>query len=840
MIKSVVGILAHVDAGKTTLAESLLFKTGRLRKIGRVDKGDTHLDTHDLERARGITIFAGQSVISLGNTEITLLDTPGHVDFSAETERILRVLDYAVMVISGTDGVQAHTATLWKLLDFYNIPTFIFVTKMDFARFDKAYLMAGIKKELSDNCIDMSDDNADKQEEMAFCSDAAMEMYEKSGAVDDKTAASLIAGRKMFPCYFGSGFKADGVDEFIAALDGYILPKAYPESFGAKVFKITHDSNGARITHLKITGGRLKTKDILNYRGKSEKVNEIRIYSGAKYESADEVEAGGVCAVTGISDAKSGEGFGIEKADGEPVLEPVMKYSLVLPDGMDAKTFMPSLKEIEEEEPLLNVSWNSHLQQISVSLMGQVQVEILKSLILQRYDVAVDIVNGRVQYKETINDTVEGVGHYEPLRHYSEVHLILSPLGRGEGIRFSSVCNEDLLDRNWQRLILQNLSEKQHLGVLTGSPVTDIKFTLASGKAHLKHTEGGDFRQSTYRAVRQGLMQAQSVLLEPYYNFRIETPPEHIGRVISDIKMLSGEFDAPFEDGSMTVLCGKAPVSTMNSYAASLASFTSGRGRIQLSVSGYDICHNAAEVIADAAYNPESDLENTPDSVFCAHGSGFPVKWNEVKNYMHLESCLKKKNDAVYAPRNFRIEDKELEAIMEREFGPQKTTQTLYRAPKPITGGVFDWKDVASRDRYLIVDGYNCIFAWESLKEDAESDISLARKKLMDTLCNYAAFTESNVVLVFDGYKVSGNPGEKYKYNNINVVYTKERETADAYIEKFVSDVGKNHNVKVVTSDGLIQLSAVRFGVIRLSSREFESEIEARSREISEFIKTHM
>ena len=840
MRRSVVGILAHVDAGKTTLAEALLYKTGRLRKTGRVDNGDTHLDTHELERARGITIFAGQSVINLGSTEITLLDTPGHVDFSAETERILRVLDYAVMVISGTDGVQAHTATLWKLLEYYNIPTFIFITKMDFARFDKSVLMSGLKKELSDNCVDMSQDNADKQEEMALLSDAAMELYEKSGAVDDKTAASLIAGRKMFPCYFGSGLKMEGIDEFIAALDGYIIPKEYPESFGAKVFKITHDQNGARVTHLKITGGRLKTKDILTYRDKSEKVNEIRIYSGAKYESADETEAGGICAVTGISDALSGDGFGMEIEDGEPKLEPVMNYTLLLPDGVDAKTFMPKLKQIEEEEPLLNVSWNSHLKEISVSLMGQVQVEILKSLILQRFDIVVDIVNGRVQYKETINNTVEGVGHYEPLRHYSEVHLILSPLKRGEGVKFSTTCNEDLLDRNWQRLILQNLSEKQHLGVLTGSPVTDIKFTLASGKAHLKHTEGGDFRQSTYRAVRQGLMQAESVLLEPYYNFRIETPPEHIGRAISDIKMLSGDFDAPFEDGSMTVLCGRAPVSTMNSYAATLASYTSGRGRIQLSVAGYDVCHNADEVISNAAYNPESDLENTPDSVFCAHGSGFPVKWNEVKNYMHLESVLKQKSDNVYASRNFRIEDKELEAIMEREFGPAKTTQTLYRAPKPVTGGVFDWTDVASRDRYLIVDGYNCIFAWESLKADAENDISLARKKLMDILCNYAAFTESNVVLVFDGYKVSGNPGEKYKYNNINVVYTKERETADAYIEKLVSDVGKNHNVKVVTSDGLIQLSAVRFGVVRLSSREFEDEIAARSKEISEFIKTHM
>lgn len=838
MNKSVVGIIAHVDAGKTTLAEALLYKTGKLRKQGRVDNGDTHLDTHEIERQRGITIFAGQSVFTLGDTEITLLDTPGHVDFSAETERILHVLDYALLVISGTDGVQAHTITLWKLLQIYNIPTFIFVTKMDFARYPKAEIMKGLKKELSDNCIDMSEDNEDRYEELALCSEEAMEQFLNANAVDLKTVANLVFSRSAFPVYFGSGLKSEGIDYLLASLESLIIPKNYPDSFGARVFKITHDENGNRITHLKITGGGLRVKETFEYNGKSEKINEIRMYSGAKFTPADYAEKGSVCAVTGLTEAQSGMGLGYEKDSSQPILEPVMIYRLILPKDVDAKTFMPKLRLLEEEDPQLHILWNQRSQEISVSLMGQIQVEILKSIILSRFNVEVDIADGKVQYKETISDRVEGVGHYEPLRHYSEVHLILSPLPSGSGIKFNTTCNEDLLDRNWQRLILTNLAEKTHIGVLIGAPITDMKITLASGKAHIKHTEGGDFRQATYRAVRQGLMQAKSRLLEPYYEFTIHLPTEYIGRAISDIKMLYGEFEPPTEENGISILKGKAPVSTMNTYASTLAAYTSGRGRIRLTVCGYFDCHNEAQIIEEHNYNPEADLDNSPDSVFCAHGSGFPVKWNEVKNYMHLESALKTDSQPISAPKRVHIEDKELEAIMEKEFGPAKTTQTLYRYT-PQTQSEKDMEfDSSVMDKYVIVDGYNCIFAWDSLKTLIDDNMPLARKTLADTLSNYAAYTRSNIVLVYDGYRRPEGEAERILYHNIHIVYTKEKETADAYIEKLVTQIGKNHNVRVVTSDGMIQLTAVKSGVVRIPSKAFEEEIESVKSEITEFIKS--
>ena len=842
MKKSVIGILAHVDAGKTTLAEAMLYKSGKTRKLGRVDHGDTLLDTHALERERGITIFAGQAVLPLDTLEVTLLDTPGHVDFSAETERMLQVLDYAVLVISGTDGIQAHTLTLWKLLSAYNIPTFIFVTKMDFARLSRAEILAGLQKELSADCIDFSPDCiAARDEAAAVCREDILEQYLETGSVTDGDLAELIAGRLIFPCFFGSGLKLDGIDAFLSALQTFVTVREYPNVFGAKVFKITHDPSGTRLTHLKVTGGVLRVRDTIDYDGVSEKISAVRIYSGEKFTTADEVPAGGVCAVAGLLSTHNGQGLGMERATVEPMIEPVMRYRINLPPTTDAKAFMPKLRLLEEEDPQLHITWNAHQQEIHVGLMGEVQTEILRSLIADRFGVDVTIDCGRVLYKETISGKVEGVGHYEPLRHYAEVHLILEPLERGKGLIFATKCSEDALDRNWQRLILTNLAEKQHLGVLTGSPVTDMKITLAAGRAHIKHTEGGDFRQATYRAVRQGLMQAQSVLLEPFYAFRLEVPTEQIGRAISDIRARCGSFSAPEDAGGVMLLHGRAPVTTLNDYAAEVAAYTGGKGRLLLTVAGYDVCHNTEDVLAEFAYRPESDLDNSPDSVFCAHGGGFPVKWDKVSEYMHIESCLQKEENPyipVYNKRNFHIDDKELEAIMTREFGPARETSNLYRpahrdAPQKETVCETD-----TRKKYLIVDGYNVIFAWDDLKALAETNLDAARETLMHVLCNYAAFTKCEVVLVFDAYMVAGNAGSRFDHRNIHVAYTKERETGDAYIEKLVADIGKNYNVRVVTSDGLIQLSAVRFGVLRLSAQEFEREIDEVHEQIRDFIES--
>lgn len=842
MRKTVIGILAHVDAGKTTLAEAMLYKTGKIRKLGRVDTGDTLLDTDDLERERGITIFAGQALLPLDGLEVTLLDTPGHVDFSAETERVLQVLDYAVLVISSTDCVQAHTLTLWKLLQVYNIPTFIFVTKMDFARATREQILSELRRDLSAECIDFSADRiAERDEAAAMCREDVLERYLETGAVTDADLAELIGGRLCFPCFFGSGLKVEGIDYFLDALRRYTVQKVYPNTFGAKVFKITHDPSGARLTHLKVTGGTLRVRDEMTVNGESEKVSAIRIYSGEKFVTADAVEAGGVCAVVGLQNTRGGQGLGTEQASDDPVIEPVMNYRIVLPETTDAKAFLPKLRLLEEEDPQLHVTWNSHLQEIHVGLMGEVQTEILRSCIARRFGVDVTIDSGRVLYKETIENTVEGVGHYEPLRHYAEVHLLLEPLERGRGLVFATRCSEDLLDRNWQRLILTHLAEKQHLGVLTGSPITDMKITLVAGRAHLKHTEGGDFRQSTYRAVRQGLMQAKSVLLEPYYSFLLEVPQEQIGRAISDIRTRKGEFSAPEDAGGVMILCGTAPVTTMNGYASEVAAYTGGRGRLLLTVSGYDVCHDAQAVVEAMAYDAESDLENSPDSVFCAHGSGFPVKWDRVAEYMHMESCLKKKAEAAMPSlnrRNFHIDDKELEAIMTREFGPARETSNLYRPARPRTESTAREVNIEQRKQYWIVDGYNVIFAWQDLKALADTNLDAARETLMHVLSNYAAYTHSEVVLVFDAYMVAGNVGSRFDYHNIHVAYTKERETGDAYIEKLVADIGKNYNVRVVTSDNLIQLSAVRVGVLRLSAQEFEKEIDRVHEQIADFIRT--
>lgn len=831
MKKIIAGILAHVDAGKTTLAEAMLYRTGKLRKIGRVDHGDTALDTHALERERGITIFASQAVFSTDKMEVTLLDTPGHVDFSSETERTLGVLDYAILVISGLDGVQSHTLTLWKLLRLYGVPTFVFVTKMDFARKSREEIIENLNSELDGEFVDFGDEAA-MSEGLALCSESMMEKYLGGETIDEREIAEAIKLRQVFPCFFGSGLKLDGIDEFIDALEKYTIQPEYSEAFGAKVFKISHDPQGVRLTHIKVTGGSIKVREMIG----NEKISGIRIYSGAKFTTADEGKSGEICALTGLDKTHNGQGLGFESAGERPTLEPVMNYRVVLPDGCDADTILPKLRELEEEDPQLHVTWNSHLKEIHVGLMGDVQAEILKSIVAERFGVKIDIDSGRVMYKETIENKVEGIGHYEPLRHYAEVHLIMEPLPRGSGLVFRTDCSEDTLDRNWQRLILMHLGEKQHLGVLTGSPITDMRITLAAGRAHIKHTEGGDFRQATYRAVRQGLMQAKSKLLEPYFSFRLEVPSEQIGRAINDIRMKSGSFDSPEESGGISVLRGRAPVTELNGYASEVAAYTGGRGRLYCESAGYDDCHNAEKVIAELAYDPEADLENTPDSVFCAHGGGFGVKWNKVGEYMHLESCLEKEKP--YTPpvnrRNLHIDDKELEAIMEREFGKPK--HELYRpTAKKNDENQTDF-EMTERKSYVLVDGYNVIFAWDELKSLADTDLGAARERLMEILCNYSAYTKNNVVLVFDAYKVPGNTGERFDFHNIHVVYTKERELGDVYIEKLISEIGKNDRVRVVTSDNLIQLSAVRFGVLRMSAAEFEREVDSVHAKIGKFL----
>lgn len=830
----VIGITAHVDAGKTTLAEAMLYRTGQLRKLGRVDHGSAAMDSHLLERERGITIFLSQAELPLGDMEVTLLDTPGHVDFSAEMERTLSVLDYAILVISGVDGVQAHTRTLWRLLELYRVPTFLFVTKMDFGRRDRDCLMESLRHELGEGCVDFTPAARDRRmEQLATCREDALEAYLDTGMVPEELVRQLVRQRLVFPCWFGSGLKLEGIDEFLEGLARYVEPPAYPAAFSARVFKISHDAQGKRLTHLKVTGGTLRVRDAISYGGRQEKAAQLRIYTGGRFRPVDQVPAGGICAVQGLTATWGGQGLGEREEAVRPVLEPVMRYRMALPPDCDSRVLLPQLRQLEEEDPQLR--FTARDGELHVSLMGRVQAEILRSLVAQRFGVEVELDRGRVLYKETIDAPVEGVGHYEPLRHYAEVHLLLEPLPQGSGLVLAIRCPEDDLDRSWQRLIMTHLQEKTHLGVLTGSPVTDMKITLMSGRAHIKHTEGGDFRQATYRAVRQGLMQARSRLLEPYYAFRLEVPPEQLGRAISDVRLRSGSFDAPEEAGDMTLLRGQVPVTEFDDYAQEVASYTGGRGRLSLEPAGYGPCHNPNAVIAAADYDPEADLENTPDSVFCAHGGGFPVKWNRVAEYMHLPGCLEKPRDeeAPARRRCIRLDDAELEAIMAREFGPVR--RPLYRAPEkretlPDTG----LREIGQR--YYVVDGYNVIFDWDELHALADRDLSAARERLMDTLCGWAAFTRTQVVLVFDGYKVPGSLGEKLDYRGIHVVYTKERETGDMYIERFLQQVGKNDHVRVVTSDGLIQLSAVRTGVMRMSSAEFGRQVAEASDQIQAFI----
>ena len=829
----VIGITAHVDAGKTTLAEAMLYRTGQLRKLGRVDHGSAAMDSHLLERERGITIFLSQAELPLGDMEVTLLDTPGHVDFSAEMERTLSVLDYAILVISGADGVQAHTRTLWRLLELYRVPTFLFVTKMDFGRRDRDCLMESLRHELGEGCVDFTPTARDRRmEQLATCREDALEAYLDTGMVPEELVRQLVGRRLVFPCWFGSGLKLEGIDEFLEGLARYVEPPAYPAAFSARVFKISHDAQGKRLTHLKVTGGTLRVRDAISYGGRQEKAAQLRIYTGGRFRPVDQVPAGGICAVQGLTATWGGQGLGEREEAVRPVLEPVMRYRMALPPDCDSRVLLPQLRQLEEEDPQLR--FTARDGELHVSLMGRVQAEILRSLVAQRFGVEVELDRGRVLYKETIDAPVEGVGHYEPLRHYAEVHLLLEPLPQGSGLVLATRCPEDDLDRSWQRLIMTHLQEKTHLGVLTGSPVTDMKITLMSGRAHIKHTEGGDFRQATYRAVRQGLMQARSRLLEPYYAFRLEVPPEQLGRAINDVRLRSGSFDTPEESGDLTLLRGRVPVTEFDDYAQEVASYTGGRGRLSLEPAGYGPCHNPDAVIAAADYDPEADPDNTPDSVFCAHGGGFTVKWDKVPEYMHLPSCLEKpREDAPVRRRCIRLDDAELEAIMTREFGPVR--RPLYRAPEkreaPADTGL---REIGQR--CYVVDGYNVIFDWEELHALADRDLSAARERLMDTLCGWAAFTHTQVVLVFDGYKVPGSLGEKLDYRGIHVVYTRERETGDMYIERFLQQVGKNDHVRVVTSDGLIQLSAVRTGVMRMSSAEFGRQVAEASDQIQAFI----
>ncbi|MBR2483776.1 MAG: NYN domain-containing protein [Oscillospiraceae bacterium] len=841
-----IGILAHVDAGKTTLSEGLLYHTGKIKKLGRVDHRDTYLDTHAIERERGITIFSKQAVLTTDKMQVTLLDTPGHVDFSAETERTLSVLDYAILVISASDGVQAHTETLWRLLQRYGVPTFVFVTKMDLPDVDRAALMQELKKRLGAGCVDFGGENRD--EEIAVLDDALLERYLEEGCVEAREIALLVRQRMLYPCYFGSGLQLQGVEEFLQGVEDYTLAPEASEKFGAQVFKIARDPQGARLTYLKVTGGSLKVRTALQYRpageeeAVEEKINQIRRYSGAKFDAVDEMLPGDICAVTGLSATYPGQALGAERSADLPALEPVMSYRLRLPEGSDVRVELPKLQQLQEEDPQLHIVWDERLREIQLRLMGEVQIEVLQRMIADRFDLDVTIDTGRVRYLDTIRDTVEGVGHYEPLRHYAEVHLLLEPLPRGSGLVFASACREDVLDLNWQRLILTHLEEKPHLGVLTGSPITDMKITVVAGRAHLKHTEGGDFRQSTYRAVRHGLMKAESVLLEPYYRFRLEVPMEEIGRAISDIRLRSGTFDAPEEEGGNMVLTGRAPVAVLRDYAQELAAYTRGRGRFHCTVEGYDLCHNPEEVIAEIGYDAERDTENTADSVFCAHGAGFVVKWTEVEEHMHLESCLKtetEETEVETAPRvvhrNLSIDDKELEAIMLREFGPISRRQ--YSAAKEYSAPA---KSVNYRKKtnYLIVDGYNLIFAWDELAELGREDIGAARYRLQEILSNYRGYTGCELILVFDGYLVKGSQGSTEEHHGIHVVYTKEGETGDLYIERLTNEIGKNDAVRVATSDGMIQMAALRDGVQRMSSRELIEEIKEVEKKISADIDT--
>lgn len=850
-----IGLLAHVDAGKTTLSESMLYLSGRIRQQGRVDHGNAYLDTYELERARGITIFSKQAELVFGELEVTLLDTPGHVDFSAEMERTLRVLDYAILVINGADGVQGHTETLWKLLKQYRIPAFLFINKMDQNGTDAEKLLEELRVKLSGSCIRFgeAEDSEEFLENVAMAEEQVLETYLEHGTIERGEISRLIWERKVFPCYFGSALKNIGVKEFLAGLECYAKERSYPEEFGAKVYKIARDPQGNRLTYLKVTGGVLKVRDLIRYQDVEEKVSQIRIYSGEKYDAVQEVRAGRVCAVTGLTKTYPGEGLGAEPPSEGPVLTPVLNYQLILPEGCDTHGMLLKLRQLEEEDPELHIVWNEELGEIHAQLMGEVQTEILQSMIRERFQTEVTFGPGNIVYKETIKRPAEGVGHFEPLRHYAEVHLLLEPGESGSGLVFAADCSEDVLDRNWQRLILTHLAEKEHRGVLTGSAITDMKITLVAGRAHLKHTEGGDFRQATYRAVRQGLKSTESVLLEPYYEFRMEIPAEFVGRALTDIQRMAGEFQTPDTEGDFAVITGSAPVSEMRDYQLEVTSYTKGRGRLFCTLKGYAPCHNAEEVIEQIGYDSEGDLDNPTGSVFCAHGAGFHVSWDQVPDHMHLEYVwtpeAEKEKSAIEAKKgqgsvqSGRVsssfsrsveEDKELEEIFLRTYGKIERKRPIAerRVESPEERQKRIRKD--QMEEYLLVDGYNVIFAWEDLKELAKVNIEGARNKLMDVLCNYQGFKKCNLILVFDAYKVQGQELGVQKYHNIYVVYTKEAETADQYIEKIVHEIGRKYHVTVATSDNVEQVVTLGQGGKLLSARELRTEVEEVQRQIRE------
>ncbi len=892
MKRLVIGILAHVDAGKTTLSEGILYLTGSIRKLGRVDNRDAYLDNYELERARGITIFSKQAVFELPDTRVTLLDTPGLVDFSAEMERTLQVLDYAVLVVSGADGVQGHTETLWRLLKRYQVPVFLFINKMDQNGTDREALLEDVRRRLDENCLDFGgmrqpDTAQEWWEELAMCDDKALEAYLETGTVADTDIRRMIGERKVFPCYFGSALKLQGVEELLDGIGRWSCGPEDREEFGAKVFKISRDDQGNRLTHMKITGGRLKVKDLLSGR-EEEKVNQIRVYSGAKYEMVNEAGQGMVCAVTGPMTTYPGQGIGSEAQSEQPLLEPVLTYRLELPEGCDIHGMLKNLRVLEEEEPQLHIVWDETLEEIQAQVMGEVQIEVLKSLIRERFGAEVEFGTGNIVYKETILRPVEGVGHFEPLRHYAEVHLLMEPAEPGSGLQFDARCSEDVLDRNWQRLILTHLEEKRHRGVLTGAEITDMHITLIAGRAHQKHTEGGDFRQATYRAVRQGLREAGCRLLEPYYSFRLEVPAENVGRAMADLERMQGSFEPPETDGEQMVLCGSAPVVNMRDYQMEVVSYTKGRGRLSCSLKGYYPCHNEEEIAAAAGYDPEADLDNPTGSVFCSHGAGFVVPWNKVKDHMQVESPLPagwnetgdEKDAAADEPDSpngaavwagggagasgglpFGADEKELEAIFTRTYGEQKRRlpgesgprQVVYhggggRKSSPPDGhGSRTSHDIQSlgqpgylrtrtvgAEEYLLVDGYNILYAWEDLRELMQVTVDGARHRLMDILCNYQAYQKCNLIVVFDAYKVVGGIGSAQDYHNIHVVYTKEAETADQYIEKFAHQMGRKYKVTVATSDGLEQLIIRGQGCLLMSAADLREDVERVGRQIEE------
>ena len=855
----VVGILAHVDSGKTTLSEAMLYRSGTIRKLGRVDHKDAFLDTDALEKARGITIFSKQALLNAGNTAVTLLDTPGHVDFSTETERTLQVLDYAVLVISGTDGVQSHTETLWRLLRRYRVPTFVFINKMDLPGPGREALLAQLTHRLGEGFVDFGTDADARNEALALCDERLMEAVLENGALSDAQITAAIARRHVFPCWFGAALKLEGVDALLAGLDAYTRPAPALDAFGAKVFKLSPDEQGGRLTWLRVTGGSLKVKALLQGEADgepwAEKANQLRLYSGAKYTLAEEVFPGQVCAVTGLTRARPGEGLGAQRDSDLPVLEPVLSYQVLLPEGADVHAALGKLHRLEEEEPQLHVVWNETLGEIHVQLMGEVQLEVLRSLLAERYGLCVEFGPGGILYKETITEPMEGVGHYEPLRHYAEVHLKLEPLPVGSGLQFAADCREEVLDKNWQRLVLTHLEEKQHLGVLIGAPLTDVKITLIAGRAHLKHTEGGDFRQATYRAVRQGLMMAHRIgktqLLEPWYAFRLEVPAENLGRALNDIQRMEGSFDPPetSSDGQTAILTGKAPAASMGSYPMEVVGYTRGRGRLSLTLDGYRPCHNTQQVVEAAGYEPEHDVENPADSVFCAHGAGFVVPWDQVRNYMHVDSgwgrAKPAETAAPAAPQRraaaYRAtleEDEELLKIFERTYGPIKRDPlAAFRPVQKRERPDFAAEQWNIAPEYLLVDGYNIIFAWEELNALSKQSLDAARKKLADILCNYQGFKKCVVILVFDAYRVPGSPGSIEQYHNIHIVYTKEAETADMFIEHVTHEIGKDRRVRVATSDGMEQIIILGHGALRVSARMFHEEVQQVEKEIKQLIQ---